>query len=227
MTRARPLGLVAAAALVAAVAAAMAPVASGRAGLGSRAGAATPASPLRAFVGGAVRFALPRAWEVQGFVSEGAAEGVAVAIPCAPLDPTPHSANVNVLAEPNAGGEDLRAWSARRLAVAAPRRVLDERLEPGWRTVVSAGEDRSARYVVVERFGVSARGRVHAVAAFPCLPEMGDAWFARAGAEIDGFLASLALEGAPPSAVRIAWDGRTLRFADPARRPEDSVPRSR
>jgi hypothetical protein len=205
MTRAHSFGAVAAAALFAA--------AGHGAGAGPTAGAAPP-DPVRSLARGAVRFALPPAWEVQALVADGAAEGVALAIPCRPLDSTPHSANVNLLAEPNDGGEDLASWSARRLAVAAPRRIVAERREPAWRTVVSAGEDASARYVVVERFGVSARGRVHAVAAFPCLPAMGEAWFARAGAEIDRFLASIALEGAPPSGVRVSWDGRTIALSD-------------
>jgi hypothetical protein len=166
----------------------------------------------RSLLGGSVRFALPSTWEVQRVVADGAAEGVALFVPCPPLDATPHSANVNLLAEPNREGEGLASWSARRLAVAAPRRIVEERTEPGWRTVISHGEDRAARYVVVERFGVSARGRLHAVAAFPCLQEMGAAWFERAAEDVGRFLASLALEGAPRSAVTLAWDGRTLRL---------------
>jgi hypothetical protein len=174
--------------------------------------AAEALGPSRSLLGGALRFALPTAWEVQRVVRDGAAEGVALYVPCPPLDPTPHSANVNLLAEPNPAGEDLASWSARRLAVAAPRRIVEERIEPAWRTVVSHGEDRAARYVVVERLGVSSRGKVHAVAAFPCLPEMGAAWFERAAVDVDRFLASVALEGAAPSAARVGWDGRSLRL---------------
>jgi hypothetical protein len=199
--RARRIGIAAAAALAAAGAL-----------LAVRAPRRPPPGAPAALLGGAVRFALPAAWEVQRAVRDGRAEGVALYVPCPPLDPTPHSANVNLLAEPNDEGEELAAFSARRLAVAAPRRIADERVEPGWRTVVSTGVDRRARYVVVERFGVSPRGRVHAVAAFPCLACMEEAWFERTAEEVDRFLASVALEGAPPASARVGWDGRSLRL---------------
>lgn len=170
-------------------------------------------APPRALVSGAVTFRIPPAWIVQGWLAERGSEGVALFVPCAPLDDTPHSANVNLLAEPNTDGADLSAWSARRLAVAARREIVEERREGAWRTVVSTGEDRGARYVVVERFGVSGRGRVHAVAAFPASPAVGEGWFARTGEEVARFLDSLALEGAPASRVRLAYDGATLRLA--------------
>jgi hypothetical protein len=167
-----------------------------------------------AFLSGAVTFSLPPAWIVQGWMREDGAEGVAAFIPCASLDDTAHSANANLLVEPNVEGEGLAAWSARRFAVAAPRRVDEERGESAWRTVVSTGFDRGARYVVVERFGVSPRGRVHAVAAFPALDGVGDRWFEQIGDDIDGFLGSLVLADAPPSGVHVGWDGRTMRLAD-------------
>ncbi|HET8539302.1 MAG TPA: hypothetical protein VFL83_05470 [Anaeromyxobacter sp.] len=172
-----------------------------------------PAAAAGTFVSGAVGWELPYGWTVQAVLADRACEGLAVYIPCPPLDATPHSANANLLAEPNVDGVDLAAWTRRRLAVAAPRRVVEERLEGAWRTVVSTGEDRGARYVVVERFGVSPRARVHAVAAFPELPEMGEAWFARTGAEIDRFLDGLSLAGAPPSGVHVGWDEGDLRLA--------------
>src|SRR5574337_122686 len=87
------------------------------------------------FVRGAVRFALPAAWRLQRVIPPGGSEGVALEIPCPPLDETSHSANANLLAEPNAGGEDLAAWSARRLSSEAPRRVVEERGDGTWRTV--------------------------------------------------------------------------------------------
>jgi hypothetical protein len=125
---------------------------------------------------------------------------------------------VDLLAEPNAEREPLAEWSRRRrLAIAAPRRILEERAEPAWRTVISEGEDRGARYVLVERFGASPVARVHAVAAFPALPEAGSAWLAQVGRDVDGFLGSIALAGAPPSAVRVRWDGRSARLAGPER----------
>lgn len=164
-------------------------------------------------VSGAVTFSLPERWLVQDWVRDLASEGVALFIPCAPLDRTPHSANVNLLAEPNADGEGLAAWSGRRLATAAPKLIVDDRVDGPWRTVLSTGEDRGARYLVVERFGVSDRARVHAVAAFPALDDVDPAWFDRTGAEIDRFLDSIALDGASPSSVAVAWDGRTLRLA--------------
>jgi hypothetical protein len=173
---------------------------------------ATPA-PAGTFLSGAVRWALPDGWAVQAVLAERECEGLAVYIPCPPLDATPHSANANLLAEANADGVDLASWTRRRLAVAAPRRVVEERVEGAWRTVVSTGEDRGARYVVVERFGVSPVARVHAVAAFPELPEVGDAWFARTGAEIDRFLGALSLAGAPPSGVHVGWDHGDVRLA--------------
>jgi hypothetical protein len=167
----------------------------------------------RSLLAGAVAFSLPAGWVVQEEVVGCGSEGLAITIPCAPLDPTPHSADVNVLAEANVDGEGLVAWSVRRFAVAAPRTILEERVEDAWRTVISAGEDHGARYLVVERFGVTPRARVHAVAAFPTLPEMGEDWLARAGEDVDGFLASLALAGARPSRVRVVWDGRSARLA--------------
>lgn len=181
----------------------------------SRAPAPAPhPPPAGTFLSGAVGWSLPEGWTVQAVLAERGCEGLAVYIPCPPLDATPHSANANLLAEANAEGVDLASWTRRRLAVAAPRRVLAERVEDAWRTVVSTGEDRGARYVVVERFGVSPRARVHAVAAFPELPGMGEAWFARTGAEIDRFLGALSLEGAPPSGVHVAWErGGDVRLA--------------
>ena len=172
-------------------------------------------APDGGFLAGEVTFALPQRWRVQGLLASEGAEGVAAYIPCAALEDTPHSANANLLAEPNREGEGLASWSARRFAVAAPRRLDEERVERAWRTVVSTGFDRGARYVVVERFGVSPRGRVHAVVAFPVLAAAGQGWLARMGEEIDGFLESLALGGAPPSRVHVAWDGRTVRLAGP------------
>ncbi len=169
-----------------------------------------------AFLSGAVTFSLPPGWLVQGWTRGEGAEGVAAFIPCATLDDTPHSANANVLAEPNREGEALAAWSARRFAVAAARHLDEERVESAWRTVVSTGFDRGARYVVVERFGVSPRGRVHAVAAFPAVEGVGDRWFGQTGDDIDRFFGSLALAGAPSSRVHLGWDGRTLRLADDA-----------
>ncbi len=165
-----------------------------------------------AFLGGAVTFSLPPGWLVQGWKRGEGAEGVAAFIPCAPLDDTPHSANANVLAEPNGEREPLSKWSARRFAVAASRSVDEERLERSWHTVVSTGFDRGVRYVVVERFGVSPHGRVHAVAAFPALEGVGDRWFGQTSEDIDRFLGSLALEDAPPSQVHLGWDGRTVRL---------------
>ncbi len=169
-----------------------------------------------AFLSGAVAFSLPPGWLVQGWMRREDAEGVAAFIPCASLDDTPHSANANVLAEPNREREGLAAWSARRFEVAAVRRIDEERVESAWRTVVSTGWDRGARYVVVERFGVSRRGRVHAVAAFPALDGVGERWFEQTSEDIDRFLGSLALAEAPPSRVRVYWDGRTVRLADAA-----------
>ncbi len=171
------------------------------------------ASPRRGLLSGAVAFTLPERWSVQGWLAERGSEGVAAYIPCAPLDETPHSANANLLAESNGDAEGLASWSARRLAVAAPRRIEEERVEGAWRTVVSTGVDRGARYVVVERFGVSSRARVHAIAAFPALAGVPESWFEWTGGEIDRFLRSLALAGAPPSSVRVGWDGRTIRLA--------------
>lgn len=165
------------------------------------------------FLSGAVAWALPDGWRVQAFVADRGCEGLAAYIPCPALDATPHSANANVLAEPNPDGLDLASWSGRRLAVAAPRRVVEERVEGAWRTVISAGEDRGARYVVVERFGVSPRARVHAVAAFPELPGIGEDWFARTGVEIDRFLGALSLADAPPSVVHVGWDHGGVRLA--------------
>lgn len=165
------------------------------------------------FLAGAVDWELPERWAVQAVVSDRGCEGIALYIPCPPLDATPHSANVNLLAEPNADGVDLASWTHRRLAVAAARRIVEERVEGAWHTVVSTGEDRGARYIVVERFGVSPRARVHAVAAFPELPEMGEDWFARTGAELDRFLDALSLAGAPRSAVRVGWSDGDVRLA--------------
>lgn len=182
--------------------------------LGARAAAVTPpATPARSFLRGAVAFHLPPGWEVQAWIAEGGAEGVALQVPCAALDPTPHGGNVNLLAEPNAGGEGLASWSARRLAVAAPREPVEERSEAAWRTVVSRGEDGGVPYVVVERFGVSRRARVHAVAAWPVLPETRGAWLARTEADVARFLDSIALEGAPPSRVRLAPGAGAARLA--------------
>jgi hypothetical protein len=165
------------------------------------------------FLSGAVGWALPDGWTVQAFVADPGCEGLAAYIPCPPLDATPHSANVNLLAEPNADGVDLASWTRRRLAIAAPRQVVEERVEGAWRTVVSTGEDRGARYVVVERFGVSPRARVHAVAAFPSLPEIGEDWFAHTGAQLDRFLDALSLADAPASDVHVAWSGGDVRLA--------------
>jgi hypothetical protein len=188
------------------------------AALGAAARSERP-SPARAaaiggtFLSGAVGWALPQGWRVQGLVADAGCEGLAAYIPCPALDATPHSANANLLAEPNPDRIDLATWSGRRLGVAAPRRVVQERVEGAWRTVISTGEDRGARYVVVERFGVSPRARVHAVAAFPELPGMGEDWFARTGAEIDRFLGALSLADAPPSAVHVGWDRGDVRLA--------------
>lgn len=183
-----------------------------------RAAAAPPRSaPPTTFLRGAVAFRLPSGWEVQAWIAEGSAEGVALHVPCAALDPTPHSANVNLLAEPNAEGEALASWSDRRRSVAAPREAVEERGEAAWRTVVSRGEDGGVRYVVVERFGVSPRARVHAVAAWPLLPETGGAWRARTEAEVSRFLDSIVLEGAPPSRVRLAPGPGVARLALAAR----------
>lgn len=185
------------------------------------------APPPAVFLGGTVTYSLPGRWRVQGLVADGA-EGVAAYIPCSALDDTPHSANANLLAEPNGEGEGLASWSARRLAVAAPRRMDEERVERAWRTVVSTGFDRGARYAVVERFGVSPRGRVHAVAAFPVIDGVGGAWLARTGDEIDRFLGSIGLAGAAPSEVHVGWDGGTIRLAGPlAGAAVVSRPRSR
>ncbi len=213
MVRARRAGAGAAIAFVAAAFAALA--------AGARQAQTGPAPtprappPSGALVSGAVGWALPEGWFVQALVADRGcgSEGLAVYIPCPPLDATPHSANVNLLAEPNSEGVDLASWTRQRLAVAAPRRVLEDRVEGAWRTVVSTGEDHGARYVVVERFGVSPRARVHAVAAFPELPEMGEAWFARTGADIDRFLGALSLAGAPPSDVHVGWDRGDVRLA--------------
>lgn len=177
------------------------------------AAAPPPASPVRTFLRGAVSFRLPPGWEVQAWVAEGAAVGVALHVPCAALDPTPHSANVNLLAEPNDEGEGLASWSARRLAVVAPRAPVEERSEAAWRTVVSRGEDGGVPYVVVERLGVSPRARVHAVAAWPVLPETAGDWLARTEGEVARFLDSIVLEGAPPSRVRLAPAPGTARLA--------------
>lgn len=179
---------------------------------------AGPAATARAggagtFLAGAVRWQLPEGWSVQAVLAQREGEGLAVYIPCPPLDATPHSANANLLAEPNPDGVDLASWTRRRLAVAAPRTVIAERVEGAWRTVVSTGEDRGARYLVVERFGVSPRARVHAVAAFPALAAMGDDWFARAGEDVDRFLDALSLDGAPPSGVHVGWDRGDVRLA--------------
>lgn len=212
MTRGRPLGVAAVIVIAAA--------AGGLAGAGvwqPRSGAPrAPSSPRAAgFLAGEVGYTLPDGWLVQDLLDgdDRPGEGVAAFIPCAPLDGTPHSANANLLAEPNAEGEDVASWSARRLAVAAPRSVVDDRVEGAWRTVVSEGVDRGARYVVVERFGATPRARLHAVAAFPSLAEVGEGWLARTGAEVDRFLDSLALAGAPPSAVHVAWERGALRLA--------------
>jgi hypothetical protein len=206
---------VGAAAAIAAISAA------GGIGAGARGGGPLPRAALaaqarRTLLGGAVAVSIPPGWVMRDVLACGP-EGLALTIPCPPLEATPHSADADLLAEPNAEREALAAWSRRRLAVAAPRRIVDDRVEEAWRTVVSAGEDRGARYVVVERFGATPRGRVHAVAAFPILPEVGDAWLARAGEDVDRFLASISLAGAPPSAVRVVWDGRAARLADAAR----------
>ncbi len=206
MTRLHPLATAGAAAVLAAAAASLIGI---RALLGGDDGAFQYRG---AFLSGAVTFSLPPGWLVQGWSRGEGAEGLAAFIPCAALDDTPHSANANLLAEPNREGEPLAAWSARRSAVAAARSVDDERVEGAWRTVVSTGFDRGVRYVVVERFGVSPHGRVHAVAAFPALEGVADRWFGQTSEDIDRFLGSLGLEDAPPSRVHLGWDGRTVRL---------------
>ncbi len=189
--------------------------------------AARRTAPRERLLDGAVAFALPEGWIVQRSLAR-EEEGVAAFIPCPALDATPHSANANLLAEGNAEGEGIAAWSARRLAVAAPRRIDEERLEPAWRTLVSTGFDGGARYVVVERFGVSARARLHAVAAFPVVDVAGEGWLARTGDEVDRFLGSIRLAGAPPSQVHVGWDGRTVRLSGPLAGPTVvSRPRNR
>ncbi len=208
MAQARRAGVTAATVLLAAVAAF---AAGGRIARGPA--AAPRPGPAGTFLSGAVAWSLPDGWAVQAVLAERECEALAVYIPCPPLDATPHSANVNLLAEANADGVDLAAWTRRRLAVAAPRQVVEERVEGAWRTVVSTGEDRGARYVVVERFGVSPRARVHAVAAFPSLPEIGEDWFAHTGAQLDRFLESLSLADAPASDVHVAWSGGDVRLA--------------
>ena len=212
MTRASRVGAAAAAVAVAAAAAVL--VAAGAAR--SRPAAPTPPpAPLarRSLLAGLVTCSLPAGWVVQEEVAGCGSEGLAVTIPCAPLDGTPHSADVNLLAEGNVEGEGLAAWSGRRLAVAAPRRMVEDRVEGAWRTVISAGEDRGVRYVVVERFGATPWARLHAVAAFPTLAGLEEGWLARTGEDVDRFLASLALAGAPRSSVRVRWDGGAVRLA--------------
>lgn len=217
MTRARRVAAAAATAVSAAVG-----VAFGLAAGEPRPGpppppASAPAPPAaegrRSLLGGAVTFALPAGWVLQEERVGCGREGVAVTIPCAPLDGTPHSADVDLLAEANDDVEGLDAWTWRRRAAATPRTTVEERAEGAWRTVISSGVDRGARYVVVERFGVGPRARLHAVAAFPTLPEVGEGWLSRAGEDVDRFLASLSLAGAPPSAVRVVWDGRAARLS--------------
>jgi hypothetical protein len=211
MIRVRRVGAAAAAAVAVSAAAAGFVASAPPQGRSASVPARAPES-RRTLLAGTVAFSVPAGWVVQEEVAGCGSEGVAITIPCAPLDGTPHSADVNLLAEPNAGGEGLAAWSVRRFAVAAPRTIVEERVEDAWRTVISAGEDHGARYVVVERFGATPLARVHAVAAFPTLAEMGEDWLARAGADVDRFLSSLALAGAPPSRVRVVWDGRTARL---------------
>jgi hypothetical protein len=210
LTRASRVG---AAAAVAVAAAAAGLVAAGAARPRPTAPTSPPPAARRSLLAGLVTCSLPAGWVVQEEVAGCGSEGLAVTIPCAPLDGTPHSADVNLLAEGNAEGEGLAAWSGRRLAVAAPRRLVDERVEGAWRTVISAGEDRGVRYVVVERFGATPWARLHAVAAFPTLAGLEEGWLARTGEDVDRFLASLALAGAPRSSVRVRWDGGAVRLA--------------
>lgn len=210
MTRGRRLAVACLVAIAAAV--------GGLAGAGARhhlpAAPPAPAALPAAFLSGDVGYALPGGWVVQGFLAAEGREGVAAFIPCASLDGTPHSANANLLAEANTQGEDLASFSARRLAVAAPRAIVADDVEGAWRTVVSEGVDRGARYVVVERFGVTPRARVHAVAAFPSVAGVDEGWRARTGAEVDRFLGSLSLAGAARSAVHVAWERGALRLAE-------------
>jgi hypothetical protein len=166
--------------------------------------------PVRSLCAGAVRYVLPAAWRIQGFAT-GGGEGIAASIPCPALAPTPHSADVNLLALDNPGGEDLRAWSERRLDLGGVRRIVEDRTDGAWRTVVSAGEDRGASYVVVERFGATPRARVHAVIAFPALDAIEPGWFERAGEDIDRFLHALAVEGAAPAVTHLAWERGRIR----------------
>lgn len=111
-------------------------------------------------LGGAVTYKFPKGWSLQHVSRSKKLEALQfVIIFSTPGQPT-QKANVILIAEPNTEGLTVADFSAKKISKTY-KPVADYSEGDSWRTVLSQVPDSKPPYAVLDRFGVTPKGRVH------------------------------------------------------------------
>lgn len=126
-------------------------------------------------LGGTVTYAFPKRWSLQHVSRNKKLEALQFVIPLsAPGQPT-EKANVILIAEPNTEGLTVADFSAKKISKTY-KPIADYTEGDSWRTVLSQVPESKPPYAILDRFGVTPKGRVHLRIVLPSTSDEKAKW---------------------------------------------------
>ncbi len=111
-------------------------------------------------LGGAVTYTFPKRWSLQQVSRSNKLEALQFVVTVSAPDQAKRTANVILIAEPNTEKFIIADMSAKKISKTY-KPVADYTEGDSWRTVLSQVPDGKPPYSVLDRFGVTAKVRVH------------------------------------------------------------------
>ena len=111
-------------------------------------------------LGGAVTYTFPKRWSLQQVSRSNKLEALQFVVTVSAPDQAKRTANVILIAEPNTEKFTIADMSAKKISKTY-KPVADYTEGDSWRTVLSQVPDGKPPYSVLDRFGVTAKVRVH------------------------------------------------------------------
>ena len=143
-----------------------------------------------------VTFSLPTHWKIQTQEDSPAVGKIQMIIPYPETDPTPHSANVAIVANTIPEGVTIKEIGDQVYKKSYPGMVVVNDIPDGreWRTLVWTARN-GVPYVMLNRFGCSNGIALEVLLAFPLLENGDQKWIEKAINDFNSFCETLKIDG--------------------------------
>ncbi|NOT54171.1 MAG: hypothetical protein HOP18_06155 [Deltaproteobacteria bacterium] len=143
-------------------------------------------------LGGAVTYTFPKRWALQQVSRNNKMEALQFVVTVSAPDQAKRTANVILIAEPNTEKFTIADMSAKKISKTY-KPVADYTEGDSWRTVLSQVPDGKPPYAVLDRFGVTAKVRVHLRIVLPSESDEKEKWPATLTKESNAVIGNLGI----------------------------------